>query len=98
MVENTIVTSEIAATGGTDASQLIARPVENPNRLITDYQLLRTIGQGTFGNVYLATLDGKPVALKALKKTKIIKMEQVDHIKQEKSLLASISHPFIVNL
>lgn len=46
------------------------------------------IGTGTFGKVYLAMLDGKPVALKALKKTQIINLKQVDHIKLEKSLLA----------
>jgi serine/threonine protein kinase len=49
---------------------------------------LRVIGTGTFGKVYLAMLDGKPVALKALKKTQIIELKQVDHIKLEKSLLA----------
>ena len=68
---------------------LIARRnVENTSRKITDYHLLRVIGTGTFGKVYLALLDGKPVALKALKKTQIINLKQVDHIKLEKSLLA----------
>jgi len=38
------------------------------------------------------------VALKALKKTQIIELKQVDHIKLEKSILASIYFPFIVNL
>lgn len=82
-----------------DVGGLIARRnVENPSRKITDYQLLRVIGTGTFGKVYLAILNGKPVALKALKKTQIINLKQVDHIKLEKSLLAQILHPFIVNL
>ena len=45
------------------------RAVENETRLITDYQLMRIIGTGTFGKVYLALLNGQPVALKALKKT-----------------------------
>lgn len=56
-------------TGGSGTAQLIARQVENANRRITDYHLLRVIGTGTFGKVYLAILDGQPVALKALKKT-----------------------------
>ena len=67
---------------------LTRRNVENPNRQITDFNLIRVIGTGTFGKVYLALLDGKPVALKALKKTQIINLKQVDHIKLEKSLLA----------
>jgi serine/threonine protein kinase len=77
---------------------VVRRLVENNQRRITDYHLLRVIGTGTFGKVYLALLDGKPVALKALKKTQIINLKQVDHIKLEKSLLAQIYHPFIVNL
>lgn len=76
----------------------VRRKVENKERSITDYHLLRVIGTGTFGKVYLALLDGEPVALKALKKTQIINLKQVDHIKMEKSLLSQIYHPFIVNL
>lgn len=60
--------------------------------------MLRVIGTGTFGKVYLALLNDQPVALKALKKTQIIALKQIDHIKLEKSLLAQIYHPFIVNL
>jgi serine/threonine protein kinase len=36
--------------------------------------------------------------VKILKKRKIIELNQIDHIKSEKELLASIQHPFIVNL
>lgn len=95
--ENSMVSQSTA--NATQADGLMARRnVENTNRKITDYHLLRVIGTGTFGKVYLALLDDKPVALKALKKTQIIALKQVDHIKLEKSLLAQIYHPFIVNL
>ena len=50
-------------------STVIRRQVENPNRKLSDFQLIRVIGTGTFGKVYLALLNGQPVALKALKKT-----------------------------
>jgi len=60
--------------------------------------LLKVIGTGTFGKVYLALLDGQPVALKALKKTQIIELKQVEHIKLEKTILAHLYFPFIVNL
>lgn len=33
-----------------------------------------------------------------LAKRKIIELKQIDHIKNEKNILAGISHPFIVNL
>ena len=83
---------------GGEGTQLARRNVENPNRQITDFNLIRVIGTGTFGKVYLALLDGKPLALKALKKTQIINLKQVDHIKLEKNILAQVYHPFIVNL
>ena len=81
-----------------DMTGVVRRQVECPQRRITDYHLLRVIGTGTFGKVYLALLNDQPVALKALKKTQIIALKQIDHIKLEKSLLAQIYHPFIVNL
>ena len=73
MVEKDAVTNASEANQSTVCSLAGVpgerRQVENAARKITDYQLLRVIGTGTFGKVYLALLDGKPVALKALKKT-----------------------------
>jgi serine/threonine protein kinase len=48
------------------------RQVENRKRTVNDYHLVRVIGTGTFGKVYLAILDGKSYALKMLHKRKII--------------------------
>ena len=100
MVEDKAITSRTDITSSTMTSEglIERRPVENPGRKVTDYQLLRVIGTGTFGKVYLALMKGQPVALKALKKTQIIELKQVEHIKLEKSLLAQIYFPFIVNL
>lgn len=74
------------------------RQVENKSRKITDYQLQRIIGTGTFGKVYLALLDGKGFALKILAKKKIIDLKQIDHIKNEKNILACVDNPFIVKM
>jgi len=74
------------------------RNVENLKRKVEDFQLVRIIGTGTFGKVYLAILNGKSFALKILSKKRIIELKQIDHIKNEKNILAGISHPFIVNL
>lgn len=38
------------------------------------------------------------MALKILKKKEMIKLKQIDHVKSEKSILAQITHPFIVEL
>ena len=74
------------------------RQVENTSRKLSDYQLVRIIGTGTFGKVYLTILDGKSYALKMLNKRKIIELKQCDHIKNEKNILAGVNHPFVVNL
>ena len=58
-----------------DTTQMTRRKVENVQRVITDYQLVRIIGTGTFGKVYLAILNGKGYALKMLHKKKIIELK-----------------------
>ena len=57
-------------------------------------------GTGTFGRVRLVKhlSDSKHFALKILKKSEILRLKQVEHIKSEVMLLKRIMHPFIVNL
>ena len=67
------------------------------------FKIGATLGTGTFGRVRLVTYkkeNGELVylALKILKKSEIIRLKQVEHIKQEKNILSRICHPFIVNL
>lgn len=61
-----------------------------------------TLGTGTFGRVRIITYVHKSqklfFALKMLKKADIIRLKQVEHIKQEKGILARVTHPFMVNL
>jgi len=63
-----------------------------------DFEMLRTLGCGSFGRVKLAKykVDGLSYAVKFMKKQEIIKLKQVDHINNEKRLMAQIDHPFIV--
>jgi serine/threonine protein kinase len=58
-----------------ESSNMTRRPVENTKRSINDYHLVRIIGTGTFGKVYLAILNGKGFALKMLHKKKIIELK-----------------------
>lgn len=58
----------------TASSSTGRRRVENVTRKLSDYQLVRIIGTGTFGKVYLSILNGKPFALKLLNKSKIIEL------------------------
>jgi len=61
-----------------------------------------TLGTGTFGRVRLVTYpvekEKRYFALKMLKKSEIIRLKQVEHIKAEKNILSTLAHPFIVNL
>lgn len=73
---------------------------------LDDFKRVRTLGTGTFARVCLVRpangneADRNAVyALKILRKTEVIKLRQVDHVRHERSILAEVSgHPFITNL
>jgi serine/threonine protein kinase len=56
---------------------------------LSDFDLLETLGTGTFGKVKLCKLKstGEFFAMKILSKERIIKLHQVEHIKNEKNIL-----------
>mmetsp|Transcript_12529 Transcript_12529/g.18150 ORF Transcript_12529/g.18150 Transcript_12529/m.18150 type:complete len:369 (+) Transcript_12529:46-1152(+) len=89
------------------SSQLI--PISHLKSLITgkqwkfsDFDLRATVGTGTFGRVRVVKIKGSqdrtPMALKILKKSEVLRLKQVEHVKAETAILAQIEHPFIVNL
>lgn len=65
-----------------------------------DFELLETLGTGTFGRVKLCRhkSTGQYFAIKILHKSDIIRLKQVEHITSEKNVLAMIDCPFIVRL
>ena len=65
---------------------------------LSNYEIKRIIGTGTFGRVKLVKLNNcdEFYAIKILKKIKIIKFKQVDHILNELKILSLIDHPFLV--
>jgi serine/threonine protein kinase len=67
-----------------------------------EFDLRATVGTGTFGRVRMVKIKGHPnqtpMAVKILKKSEVIRLKQVEHIKAEKEILSQIEHPFIVNL
>jgi len=67
---------------------------------LDDFEMQRTLGCGSFGRVKFAKYlkNGKFYAVKFMKKHEIIKLKQVDHINNEKRLMAQIDYPFIVNM
>ncbi|CAM9816494.1 unnamed protein product [Chrysoparadoxa australica] len=75
-------------------------PREKRHYTLKAFDMMETLGTGTFGRVRLVREhdDGKYYALKISKKSAIIRMKQVEHIKNEVSLLNQIDHPNIVNM
>lgn len=69
---------------------------------VKDFDLRATVGTGTFGRVRVVKIKGShdrtPLALKIMKKSEVIRLKQVEHVKAETAILSQIEHPFIVNL
>ncbi|XJO72278.1 hypothetical protein BDV3_003416 [Batrachochytrium dendrobatidis] len=67
---------------------------------LADLQINRTLGTGSFGRVHLVKLksNNKFYAMKVLRKTDIVKMRQVEHTINEKTILEKLEFPFLVSL
>lgn len=69
---------------------------------LSDLELLTTLGVGTFGRVHLCHLrndqSGEVFALKVMKKTVVLRLKQVEHVTNEKSILQRINSPFVPHL
>ena len=65
-------------------------------RGVEDLELLKTIGTGTFARVYLCrhrrnnNNNGAYAALKILGKHDVIRLKQVEHVKNERQILSDI--------
>lgn len=55
-------------------------------------------GTGTFGRVVLCRHHETPLALKILSMVDVIRLKQVEHLRNEISILKEVKHPFIVNM
>src|ERR1700675_2054828 len=72
-------------------------PVGEPAK-IGRYQVIRLLGQGGFGRVYLAHDDdlNRPVAIKVPNPERVSRPEDVETYLNEARILASLDHPHIV--
>ncbi|KHN18506.1 Serine/threonine-protein kinase AtPK2/AtPK19 [Glycine soja] len=71
----------------------------------SDFHILRVVGQGAFGKVFLVRKKGDcfddadgVFAMKVMRKDTIIKKNHVDYMKAERDILTKVLHPFIVQL
>ena len=67
---------------------------------IEDFTLLKKVGQGAFAAVWMAKKrrDGALVAVKIQEKAHIMKAGRVESVVAERDILATLRHPFIVQL
>ena len=58
------------------------------------------LGKGMFGRVMLVhdVPSSQYFALKVMNIAAVVKHKQIQHVINEKDVLSSVSHPFIVNL
>ena len=76
------------------------RKKRSPTRM-AHYQIIRKIGQGSFGEVFLVRHkgDGQLYAMKKLHKKDMIFKRQVNHVWLERFVLASVGeHPLVVKM
>lgn len=83
----------VTVMGGVTYPKITAKTVE-------DFDIGVTLGTGSFGRVRFATHKESAThwAVKILKKIEVIRLQQVEHIMSEKSILEQCKHPFIVHL
>merc|ERR1712000_791176 len=67
---------------------------------LTDFDIKRTLGTGSFGRVHLVQSkhNQRFYAIKVLKKAQVVKMKQVEHTNDERRMLSDVKHPFLVTL
>lgn len=67
---------------------------------LNDFDILRTLGTGSFGRVHLVQSkhNQRFYAIKVLKKAQVVKMKQVEHTNDERRMLSDVKHPFLITL
>ena len=75
-------------------------PNANPANRVGKYQILKTLGEGSFGKVKLAQhlVTGQSVALKIINRKTLAKSDMQGRVEREISYLRLLRHPHIIKL
>ena len=81
-------------------STQVVKTTNNEHITEDSFNLLRLLGRGYYGRVYLAEKknDGRLYAIKVIKKLDIIKRNFIDNLKNERKIMFENDNPFVVNL
>ena len=91
------------------------KPVGHSSKYLRkeDFDLIKTLGTGTFARVWLTKIapasnssrkndkmfKDRVFALKILRKVDVIRLKQVEHVRNERNVLAAVAgHPFITTM
>ncbi len=95
-------------TTNTQPAQHVPHTVPQPTQIrqtkgkysLGDFEILRTLGTGSFGRVHLVQSkhNQRFYAVKVLKKQQVVKMKQVEHTNDERRMLQEVKHPFLITL
>lgn len=87
-------------TNMSNSSNGIPRPRLSDGSRIGNYQIVKTLGEGSFGKVKLAyhITTGQKVALKIINKKVLAKSDMQGRIEREISYLRLLRHPHIIKL
>lgn len=79
---------------------IIRQRQDRPRLKLADFHIQRTLGTGSFGRVHLvqSRVNHRFYAIKVLKKSEVVRLKQVEHTNNEKHILESVAHPFLVNM
>lgn len=75
-------------------------PTENTKKSLDDFEIMKVLGKGTFGKVYMAKekASGEVFAIKVLRKDVVIQKEEIAHTMTEGRVLRMSQHPFLTSL
>eukprot|EP00928_Gymnodinium_smaydae_P057456 TRINITY_DN40697_c0_g1_i1.p1 TRINITY_DN40697_c0_g1~~TRINITY_DN40697_c0_g1_i1.p1 ORF type:complete len:362 (-),score=69.33 TRINITY_DN40697_c0_g1_i1:134-1135(-) len=75
-------------------------PASSARPVLDDFNLVKVIGKGSYGKVMLVqhARNRQVFAMKMLRKENVVKRNQVEHTRAERSVLETCQHPFIVQL
>nr|XP_027204035.1 probable serine/threonine-protein kinase DDB_G0277165 isoform X1 [Dermatophagoides pteronyssinus] len=82
------------------SSNLDGKTKRKTHRLKQRFQVVKKLGQGTYGKVQLAINNesGQEVAIKTIKKNKVSNQQDLVRIRREIQIMSSINHPNIIHI